>query len=103
TGTAVRLLVVATELLLHHAVGEAGLLLLLQLEAVLGLLDPRTAVVAGREGTTLEGGVSTHEVHPETTGLSGYWAGVTCHGSVRSFRLRLDAAWADSSRCGAGG
>ena len=65
-GAAVSLLVVTTELLLHDAVGEASLLLLLQLETVLGLLDPRTAVVTGRVGPTLECGVSTHEVHAET-------------------------------------
>ena len=40
-------LVVAEELLLHHAVGEAGLLLLLQLEEVLALLDAAAAVQAG--------------------------------------------------------
>src|SRR5699024_9316507 len=99
---AVGLLVVAADLLLHDAGGEAGLLLLLQLGAVLGLLDPRTAVVAGREGPTFECGVPTHEVDAEAPRLAGGGAGVTCHSSLRSFRLRLDAAWADGSRCGAG-
>src|SRR6476646_10466500 len=36
--------VVVVELLLQHAVGEAGLLLLAQLEEVLALLDPPAAV-----------------------------------------------------------
>src|SRR5690606_4268541 len=51
---AVGLLVVAPELLLQHSVDPTGLLLLPQLEQVLGLLGPATAMLAGREGTRLE-------------------------------------------------
>ena len=61
-GTAGRFGVVAAELLLHDAVGEAGLLLLLQLLAVFAFLDPRAAVLAGRVGTLLEGLVAADEV-----------------------------------------
>src|SRR5689334_21409282 len=49
-----RLLGVAVELLLQHAVHAAGLLLLAQLQQVFGLLRPAAAVLAGREGTRLE-------------------------------------------------
>src|SRR6188472_992284 len=47
TRLAVRLFVVLAELLLHDAVGEASLLLLLQLRAVFAFLDPRATVLAG--------------------------------------------------------
>src|SRR3954452_1816076 len=53
-GLAARLLVVVGELLLQDAVVAAGLLLLTQLEAVLGLLLPAAAVVAGRVGPALD-------------------------------------------------
>src|ERR1700733_6928138 len=78
-GTAGRLRVVAAELLLHDAVGEAGLLLLLQLLAVFAFLDPRAAVLAGRVGTLLEGLVSTHEIDAEAPRLAGDGSGVTSH------------------------
>src|SRR4051794_19917490 len=80
-GTTAGLVVVVVELLLHHAVGEAGLLLLLQLVAVLALLDPRAAVLAGRVGALLEGLVLADEVDTETARLLGHGAGVTSHGS----------------------
>src|SRR6476660_4466290 len=73
------LLVVTAELLLHDAVGEAGLLLLLQLGEVLLLLHPATAVLAGREGTELEVLVAADEVDLEATRLLGDGAGVTSH------------------------
>ncbi len=53
-GVANGLFVVAAELLFHHAVGEAGLLLFLQLLAVFTVLDPGAAVLAGRVGTLFE-------------------------------------------------
>ncbi len=73
-----RLGVVVGELLLKDAVGEASLLLLLQLRAVLALLDPRATVLAGRVGTALERRVATDEVHAETAGLAGSWG--RCNG-----------------------
>src|SRR6201996_6978042 len=78
-GSAGRFCVVAAELLLHHAVGEAGLLLLLQLLTVFALLDPRAAVLAGRVRTLLEGLVSTDEVDAEAARLAGGGSGVTSH------------------------
>ncbi len=81
---AVGLFVVAAELLLHHAVGEAGFLLLLQLLAVFALLDPRAAVLAGRVGTLLEGLVAADEVDAEAARLAGCGSGVTSHLSVSS-------------------
>src|SRR5690606_26647597 len=53
---AVRVLVEVAELALGQAVGEAGLLLLLQLGEVLGGLAPATAaaVLAGRVGAAVE-------------------------------------------------
>src|SRR5699024_11389007 len=60
-GAPVRRLVVTLELTLQHTIGVPCLLLLLQLQQVLGLLDPATAVLARREGTTLESLISTDE------------------------------------------
>src|SRR6478752_4565282 len=76
------LLVVADELLLHHAVGETSLLLLTELQQVLGLLDATAAVLAGGVGTLLEGGVATDEVDTETARLAGHGTGVAGHVSV---------------------
>ena len=75
------LLVVATELLLQHAVAVLGLLLLLQLQEVLALLDARAAVLAGRVRTTLEGGVTADEVDVEATRDARRGSGVTSHRS----------------------
>src|SRR6185295_13721065 len=75
----VGLFVVATELLLHHAVGEACLLLLLQLLAVFALLDPRTAVLAGRVGALLERLIAADQVDAEAARLAGRGSGVTSH------------------------
>src|SRR6478752_5430562 len=85
-----RFLVVADELLLHDAVLEASALLLLQLGEVLLLLDPATAVLAGRERAELEVLVAADEVHLETTRLLGDRAGVTSHGSLLLPSLRPD-------------
>ena len=76
---AVGLFVVAAELLLHDAVGEAGLLLLLQLRAVFALLDPRAAVLAGRVGALLERLIAADEVDAEAARLAGDGSGVTSH------------------------
>src|SRR5690606_7365048 len=114
TGKAVGLLVVAAELLLHDAVGEAGLLLLLQLGAVFALLDPRTAVLAGRVGALLEGLISADQVDAEATRLAGDGSGITSHFLVPSpldpaplgrtatvVRLRCDVGdRADLEACG---
>src|SRR6478752_6587179 len=89
-GAAGRLLVVPDELLLHDAVGEAGALLLLELGEVLLLLDPATAVLAGREGTELEVLVAADEVHLEAAGLLGDRAGVTSHVSSSLSRSGRD-------------
>src|ERR1700712_2125748 len=79
---AVGLPVRATELLLHHAVGEAGLLLLLQLRAVFALLDPRAAMLAGRVRTLLEGLIAADEVDAEATRLTGRGSGIRSHFSL---------------------
>ncbi len=65
TGATRGLLVVPAELLLHDAVGEARLLLLLQLGQVLLLLHPAAAVLPRGEGTQVEVLVSADEVDPE--------------------------------------
>ena len=49
------LLVVGAELALEHAVVAAHLLLLAQLQQVLGLLDAAAAVLTRRIGTALDG------------------------------------------------
>src|SRR6266508_1072427 len=51
---AVGFLVVAPELLLEYAVHPAGLLLLTELQQVLGLLEPSAAVLAGRVRALLD-------------------------------------------------
>src|SRR6188474_2699126 len=93
-GAVGRLLVVPAELLLHDAVGEASLLLLLQLGEVLLLLDPATAVLAGREGTEVEVLVAADEVGLEPARLLGDGSGVTGHCSLtfREVSWRSDAA-----------
>jgi hypothetical protein len=78
------LFVVATELTLQHAVGVAGLLLLLELKQVLALLDPTAAVLAGRIRTTLEGLVAADQVDLQPARDTGRGAGVTSHGVVSS-------------------
>src|SRR3954447_21057721 len=79
--TTAGLRVVAVELLLEHAVGEAGLLLLPQLEEVLALLDAAAAVLAGRVGATLVSLVAADEVDTQPARLLRHGAGVTGHGS----------------------
>jgi hypothetical protein len=74
-------LVVLAELLLEDAVGVARLLLLLQLGAVLRLLDAGTTVHARGVRTTLERGVATDEVDAEAARLLGERSGVTGHDS----------------------
>src|SRR6476469_2607478 len=96
------LLVVADELLLHHAGGETSLLLLTELQQVLGLLDATAAVLAGGVGTLLEGCVAADEVDTETARLAGHGTGVAGHVSVSlsQSRVRRDGAWAAGIRCG---
>src|SRR3546814_1886 len=69
--------VVVVELLLEDAVGDARLLLLVKLSAVLALLDTRATVLAGRVGTTLKSLVASDEVDTEAARLPGHGAGVT--------------------------
>jgi hypothetical protein len=76
---AVGLLVVTTELLLEHTVGEAGLLLLAELEQVLRLLGATLAVHAGRVGAALESLVATDQVNTQPTRLLGHGTGVASH------------------------
>src|SRR5574340_779358 len=102
-GAAGGLGVVAAELLLHDAVAEARLLLLLQLEQVLAFLDPRTAVLAGRVGAALERLVASDQVDAQATRLTGGGSGITSHCLNLSFPVRRHAAWADGSRCAAAG
>jgi hypothetical protein len=92
--------VVVVELPLEHAVGVARLLLLLELRAVLALLDPGAAVLAGRVGALLVRRVAADEVDTETARLLGHGAGVAGHVSL-SFCLgvRRAGAWAGGSRC----
>ena len=105
-GTAAGLGVVVVELLLEDAVGEAGLLLLLQLGAVLALLDARATMLAGRIGTTLVSLIAADEVHAEAARLLRHGAGVAGHiSSVSLFaagsgRVRRGDAWAADIRCG---
>ena len=98
----VGLLVVAAELPLEHAVREAGLLLLLHLQEVLGLLDPDPAVLAGRVRATLESLVAADEVDLQPAGLAGHGAGVTSHVWLLP-SPRPGAAWAAGNRCAAAG
>src|SRR6478752_6084563 len=60
-------------------------LLLLELGEVLLLLDPPTAVLAGREGTEVEVLVATDEVGLESARLLGDGSGVTGHCSLLPF------------------
>src|SRR5699024_2145923 len=71
--------VVAAELLLHDAVGEAGLLLLLQLGQVLLLLAAAPAVLPRGERTQVKVLVAADEVDLEPAGLLGDGTGVTGH------------------------
>jgi len=84
-GQPVGLLVVAAELLLQHAVRVASLLLLLELQQVLGVLGAPAAVLARRVGTMFESLVVSDQVSPEATGLLGNGSGVTGHGVLSPF------------------
>src|SRR5690606_7160703 len=97
---AVRLVVEVAELALGEAVGEAGLLLLLQLGQVLGGLAPATAaaVLAGRVGATVEGAClagRAEDVDAESTSDAAAGSGVSSH----VLFLRCGGAWAGGSRC----
>src|SRR3954451_9942125 len=75
----VRLLVVGAHLLLEQAVREAGLLLLLQLQQVLGLLDADPAVLTRGVRAALEGLVAADQVDLQAAGLAGGWSCVASH------------------------
>src|SRR3954454_14919818 len=115
-GAAVRLFVVAAELLLEDAVDARRLLLLAHLEQVLALLGARAAVLTRRVGPDLDRALRGLALGPleEQLGLLppaalAVGAGVTRHrGSVslirsRVGRVRRGGAWADGNRCGASG
>ena len=92
-GVTIRFLVVTTELLLEDAVGETSLLLLLELQRVLGVLGATATVDAGRVGAAFESLVVANQVGPEATGLLGHGAGVTSHFLFSPLLLgRSDAA-----------
>src|SRR3954454_17547620 len=81
-----RLVVVPTELALEHAVVATGLLLLAQLDPVLGLLRATTAVVAGRVGAALDAALVgqaaltlEEELLAFTTALLALGAGISSH------------------------
>src|SRR5262245_2012273 len=104
-GTTARLVVVAAELLLEHAIGVPGLLLLLQLLAVLALLHPATAVLARRVRAALESAIATDQVDSQPARLLRHGSGVTGHWTGYSLLLASDgirpgAAWVGGSRCG---
>ena len=95
-GTAVGLLVEVAELLLEQAVDGAGLLLLPQLQQVLGLADATAAVLARRVRPLLEpaaAGVEDVGAQPA--------ADAVLRSGVASHCLRpSDASWG-GSRCAA--
>src|SRR5919107_1668773 len=86
-GTPRRLVVVPDELLLEDAVGEAGLLLLAELQQVLRLLRPAAGALAGGGGGAAARPVAADEVDAETARLLGHGAGVTGHVSCLLARL----------------
>src|SRR6476620_11694359 len=91
------LLVIATELLFQHAVAVLRLLLLLQLQQVLALLDPRAAVLARRIRPALEGGVTADKVGIQATRDARYGSGVAGH-RVTPSALRASAHRPDELR-----
>ena len=78
-GKAVSLSVVATELLLHHTVGETSLLLLLELQQVLGFLDASATCLSRRVRALLKRLASANKIDAEAAGLTGCGAGITSH------------------------
>src|SRR4051794_2103281 len=101
-----RLVVVPTELALEHAVVATGLLLLAQLDPVLGLLLATTAVVAGRVGAALDAALVgqaalalEEELLAFTTALLALGAGISSHSELP----RRGAACGGGSRCGPAG
>ena len=113
---AVRLLVVAPELLLQDAVDARSLLLLAHLQEVLALLDPGAAVLTRRVGADLDralGAVALGALEVELDLLAAatlaVWAGVPSHVfsdllEKRGLcRFRRGDAWAGGNRCAAPG
>src|SRR5262245_48295920 len=90
-----RLLVVRPELLLEQAVVATSLLLLTQLEQVLGLLDPATAVLARRIASALDRALLGQaalalqkELHALAAALLALGGTVAGHQTRRLFRRR---------------
>src|SRR6185436_19139265 len=88
-GPARGLLVVRAELLLQHAVVAAGLLLLAQLQEVLGLLGAAAPVLSGRVRAALDGALLRQaalaleeELHALATALLALGAGRPGHGGA---------------------
>ena len=67
----------------QDAVGETRLLLLLELQRVLGILGAAATMDTGRVGAAFERLVIANQVGPEATGLLGHGAGVTSHKASR--------------------
>jgi hypothetical protein len=99
------LLVVPAELLLENAVDATRLLLLAQLQEVLGLLGPATAVLPGRERPGLERALRTIALAALEEQLHLFPAATpavsTCVTSHFSLLLRPGGASADGNRCAA--
>src|SRR3954451_8569356 len=96
--------VVRAELLLEDAVVAAGLLLLAQLDAVLGLLLAPAAVIAGRVGAALDAALVgqaalalEEQLLSLAAALLALWRGVTCHEVFGSDPSPL--AWAAAVVC----
>src|SRR5829696_6369194 len=100
-GLAVRLFVVPAELLLQHAVHAAGLLLLPQLEQVLGVLGATAAVLARRVRPDLDRALRRlalaaleEQLHLLPPAAAAVRSGVSGHWSCLSSVLRPGDAWA---------
>src|SRR3954447_3420565 len=99
------LLVVVAELLLEHAVVAASLLLLPQLDAVLGLLLAPAAVIAGRIGAALDAALVgqaalalEEQLLPLTAALLALGRVIACHQTLLLLRGRQPlCAWGVTS------
>src|SRR3954451_17739484 len=105
-GLARSLVVVGAELLLEHPVVAAGLLLLAQLDAVLGLLLAAAGVLARRGGATFDAPIVgeaalalEEQLLPLATALLALRTGISSHARP----LRPGAACGGGSRCALAG
>src|SRR6185436_15298603 len=101
-GLARRLLVVVAELLLEHAVVPPRLLLLAQLDAVLGLLLAPTAVVARRVRASLDAalvGEAALALEEQLLPLAAALLALGSSFSSHRLLLRPAAACGGGSRC----